>query len=67
MIKHRIKDLATLSSIMENAFQHNLTFYDSAYLTVAKQHNLTLITQDEQLAKAAIKANIPVKETENLK
>ena len=46
---------------MDNAFQYNLTYYDSAYLTAARESKLTLITEDEQLAKAARRANVPTR------
>ena len=66
MNKHEIKNKQTYLSIMENAFQYNLTYYDAAYLTTAQQHKLTLVTEDKQLEKAARKANIPVDNTETL-
>ncbi len=66
MNKHEIKNRQTYTAIMDNAFQYNLTYYDSAYLTTAQQHKLTLVTEDKQLEKAARKANIPVDNTETL-
>ena len=66
MNKHEIKNKQAYISIMDNAFQNNLTYYDSAYLTTAQQHKLTLVTEDKQLEKAARKANIPVDNTETL-
>jgi predicted nucleic acid-binding protein len=66
MNKHEIQTRQTIISIMENAFQYNLTYYDSAYLTTAQQQKLTLVTEDNQLEQAARKANIPVENTETL-
>ncbi len=37
------------------ALKENLTFYDAAYISVAIENNLTLITDDEKLYKAARK------------
>ena len=34
-------------------FKRNITFYDSAYLYAAKRENLTLVTDDQRLTKAA--------------
>ena len=59
MNKHEIKNKQTYLSIMENASQYNLTYYDSAYLTTAQQHKLTLVTEDKQLEKAARKREHP--------
>jgi len=58
IIKHEARNSQAHISIMDNAFQYNLTYYDSAYLTAAQQSKLTLVTADEQLAKAARHANV---------
>jgi len=34
------------------------SFYDSAYLVVAKNHNLELVTDDKKLLKAALNSKI---------
>ena len=52
---HRI-NLNDLPAIAENASRYGLTFYDSAYLTIAQSKNLTLVTEDQQLRRAAEKA-----------
>ncbi len=63
---HAIENRKTYLSIMENAFQYKLTYYDAAYLTAAQQHKLALVTEDKQLEKAANNANIITINTENL-
>ena len=55
---HAIENRQTYLSIMENAFQYNLTYYDAAYLTAAQQHKLALVTEDKKLEKAANNAEI---------
>lgn len=66
MNKHTINDRQTQITIMENAFNHNLTYYDSAYLTTAQKQNITLITEDQQLLKAAKQAAHPAKQLQEL-
>jgi predicted nucleic acid-binding protein len=44
--------------ILSNGIKYGLTYYDSAYLTLAMKHEATLITEDKSLGKAAEKANI---------
>ena len=39
--------------ILQTAHKCNLTFYDSAYLVVAKKNSKILVTDDNKLAKAA--------------
>jgi len=51
---------------MENAFQYNLTYYDSAYLTTAQHLKYALVTTDKRLQKAANTANINTKDIESL-
>jgi len=52
--------------ILRNSLTHNLTYYDSAYLTAADKHRATLVTEDKRLAEAAKKANIPTIDTDTL-
>lgn len=66
MIKQEARNMHAYISIMDNAFQYNLTYYDSAYLTTAQQLKLTLVTEDEQLAKAARHANVPTLNVDTL-
>ena len=39
--------------IFDVSFKRNLSYYDAAYLAVAVKNNLTLVTDDHKLAKAA--------------
>ena len=63
---HAIENRQTYISIMENALQYNLTYYDAAYLTTAQRHKLTLVTEDKQLEKAAVKADITTINSEQI-
>ena len=51
--------------IAEIAAKERITFYDASYITLAKMRNLTLITEDEQLARTASK-HIETATTEGL-
>ena len=46
--------------IMGIALDHSLTFYDAAYLYVARRDGLVLVTEDEPLKKIAKKLGCPV-------
>lgn len=52
--------------ILRNSLTHNLTYYDSAYLTAADKHRATLVTEDKRLKEAANKADIPTIDTDTL-
>jgi len=45
----RLPDVAAVAT------REKITFYDASYITMAKIHNLTLVTEDKELAKAASK------------
>jgi predicted nucleic acid-binding protein len=45
--------LGDMQAIQRNAVKLSISFYDSALLTYAKVMNRTLVTEDEQLARAA--------------
>ena len=49
----RLEDEADLTQTMEIAHQKNLSFYDAAYIQVAKRMGLTLATEDTRLLKAS--------------
>ena len=55
----RVKGLAAkpenLTDIALTAAEERITFYDASYITIAKTQDLTLITEDQQLAKVASK------------
>ena len=55
-----------ITPITQNAIKHGLTFYDSAYLTIAQKTDTTLITEDQQLRSAAQKTGHPTKQIEKL-
>lgn len=44
-----------LSDVAEVAAKERITFYDASYVTVARAHSLTLITEDSELTSAASK------------
>jgi predicted nucleic acid-binding protein len=51
-------NLALLLDIFELAKKENLTFYDASYLHYCLIHNLSFVTEDKQLAAAAIRNSI---------
>lgn len=63
---HVIENRQMYISIMENAFQYNLTYYDAAYLAAAQRHKLALVTEDKKLAKATVKADVPTIDIDTL-
>ena len=46
------------SVVLEKACEHNITFYDSAYVAEAHKSKKVLVTDDKKLAKAAEKAGV---------
>jgi predicted nucleic acid-binding protein len=55
----------TLNEVMEVATKNLITFYDAAYVVVAKSKGLTLVTDDVELGKAALKY-VPVKSSKDI-
>jgi len=53
--KMRKTKIKNHENTLKIALKENLTFYDAAYISVAIENNLTLITDDEKLYKAARK------------
>ncbi|MDJ1432276.1 type II toxin-antitoxin system VapC family toxin [Halostagnicola sp. A-GB9-2] len=49
-----------LSTTMDLAQSNGLTFYDAAYLATTERNDLTLVTEDSALRKAAREQEIPV-------
>jgi predicted nucleic acid-binding protein len=47
-----------LKDVMEIAFDTSLSFYDSAYLYVARQRSLVLVTEDEGLLRHSDKVGV---------
>ena len=62
---HRINP-NDITHITQNATRHRLTFYDSAYLTMAQKTNTTLVTEDQQLLNAALTTGHPATQIEKL-
>jgi predicted nucleic acid-binding protein len=48
-------DAQDLPDVAEVAEKERITFYDASYVIIAKVQNLTLVTEDANLAKAASK------------
>jgi predicted nucleic acid-binding protein len=48
-------DAHELLDVAEVADKERITFYDASYVVIAKAHDLTLVTEDTHLAKAASK------------
>jgi predicted nucleic acid-binding protein len=53
-----LNDPSSYESIFAFAEEHGLTFYDAAYLSLAKEQHLPLATLDKQLPKAADPAGV---------
>jgi predicted nucleic acid-binding protein len=47
-------------SVLDLARRHRLTFYDAAYLELAKRERVALATLDDRLAKAAAAEGVPL-------
>ena len=47
-----------LGSVMEVAYESDLSFYDSSYLQVARSKGLTLVTEDTNLLRSASKYGV---------
>jgi len=45
-----------IKNITKIAVKNNITFYDAAYIYIAKKHNYTLVTEDKDLLKTYSKA-----------
>jgi predicted nucleic acid-binding protein len=53
----RVKE-GDLKDVMEIAFDTNLSFYDSAYLHIARRRSLVLLTEDEGLLRNSVKVDV---------
>ncbi len=53
-----VDDVASIFEIALLAEKYDLSFYDAAYLELAKRRNCALATLDKQLADAALKAKV---------
>jgi len=48
----RIEEVGLRTDVLEVAIGHGLTYYDAAYLWLAKQLDATLVTEDKELCRA---------------
>jgi len=53
-----VNDSSLGSDVLANAVKLKITYYDSAYLTLAEKFKAVLVTDDKKLEKASIKAGI---------
>ncbi len=47
-------------AVLDLAHRHRLSFYDAAYLELAKRENIALATLDQALARAAAAEGVPL-------
>ncbi|MGD2200630.1 MAG: type II toxin-antitoxin system VapC family toxin [Candidatus Bathyarchaeota archaeon] len=66
MTLQRQENVQDSKQILENSLDHNLTYYDSAYLTAAEKEKAALITDDKRLTEAAKNANITTSNIDHL-
>lgn len=52
--------------ILNSASELGITYYDAAYLTIAQKLNRTLVTDDEELIKAAKKTDVATLKSRSL-
>lgn len=55
-----VEDLPDDSDVFVLARRHNLTFYDAAYLELARREKIALATLDHALARAASAEGVPL-------
>jgi predicted nucleic acid-binding protein len=48
------------SAVMDLARQHQLSFYDAAYLELAQRERIALATMDRAMARAAVAQGVPL-------
>ena len=56
----QLSPTASTQAVMQIVRQYQLTFYDASYLELAIRLGAVLATQDGQLARAALAANVPL-------
>lgn len=52
------RNLGLMKKTLENALREEITYYDSAYLTLAEERGYTLVTDDGKLRKVASRKDI---------
>ena len=55
-----LDELPNEIAVFHLAQRHNLTFYDAAYLELARRESIPLATLDQALARAAIAEGVPL-------
>lgn len=61
-----IRNLNMIDDVLRNASELNITYYDSAYLTIAEKTDRILVTDDKKLSKASVKRGIKTSDTKAL-
>jgi predicted nucleic acid-binding protein len=56
----QLSPTASTQAVMQIVRQYQLTFYDASYLELAIRMGAVLATQDGQLIRAALAANVPL-------
>jgi len=54
----RLSIESEVGEVMEMAIENSLTFYDAAYLYIAKRYGLKLVTEDQRLLKFSETLNV---------
>jgi predicted nucleic acid-binding protein len=54
----RLVDIPADEKLLELALTHNLAIYDATYLSLARSHNVPLVTVDVKLREAAGKVGV---------
>jgi predicted nucleic acid-binding protein len=55
-----LRALPNHARLFDLARRHRLTFYDAAYIELAKRERVALATLDDRLAKAAVAEGVPL-------
>lgn len=53
-----LREARLLEKTLQTAYEKKITYYDSAYLTIAEKRGEVLVTDDGDLRKVAIKADV---------
>ena len=61
-----IRNLNLIDDVLRNASELNITYYDSAYLTIAEKTGRTLVTDDKKLSEASVKRGVKTSDTKAL-
>jgi len=61
LIAKSLSDEDLLPKVLKISLQQKITYYDAAYITIAQNQKLTLITDDSKLIKTAKKLGVKTK------